>query len=739
MQEGEIKEMNNIMIEVIKPKKHNNTINIIINNKQICLTALSYEQQINLSSNINNLALQLTKGKVEKETIDNLNYRNVLELSFFIFDTLTQKMLANEYERMLNENDIFNDTVYRFMNKFFDTSTIPPNKYKKYFLKEMDTINDKILRKIIQEVLERKLSFSDYYPNLNLRKLINILMNEHKQELIEYINFCCKEFTHNRDIITLVGLKARTITPSYGYKIEDTEFNQLLCDAVSKEYTIQKKALLESNNKEYEKDIWTLYDLDGITIVKRTFKFNLIKPYLLREEIKNFVKHNLKCRRAFIESSLDLMIPILSIITDRYPNVQCFSDIDRGYIDDAITILETTPLSISKKNNIAKVYKPSTIRKMIQTCGLAVEFLQKNKIKSIPTPRYNFFKDYTFPNMRGIEKKTDVIPEYIIDKIDEHSDELMPDIKLIYDIFRNTGLRAKEVLFLQEGCVEEIDDENLAFIKYIPYKILRQLRLKGLKDTSTMLVPKNVAELINIQAERTKELRKKYNTKFIFIVESNNGTKANVRSDNGIRAAVNKLIKDNNIIDKDGVLWNFTTRQFRKTLVSIMIENNATTQEISYWLGHLSSRTERDYYEEFEKNKLAKLNTEFFKNKFEVILNKNDINEFTEEERKCLYIDFLLGYRKVELGYCIKKISDGPCGRDIGGITCANCNKLCTGKAYLPEWEALRDSAMKIVNNMIDIYKKEGISNYNEFREFQQEMHYLNIYQNVIDKINKNA
>ena len=43
---------------------------------------------------------------------------------------------------------------------------------------------------------------------------------------------------------------------------------------------------------------------------------------------------------------------------------------------------------------------------------------------------------------------------------------------------------------------------------------------------------------------------------------------------------INKLIYKYEICDDSGELWNFTSRQCRKTLVVNMIENGATTMEL---------------------------------------------------------------------------------------------------------------------------------------------------------------
>ena len=182
-------------------------------------------------------------------------------------------------------------------------------------------------------------------------------------------------------------------------------------------------------------------------------------------------------------------------------------------------------------------------------------------------------------------------------------------------------------------------------------------------------------------------------------------------------------------------MWHFTSRQFRKTIAVKLIENGATTAELAYWLGHLCSDTAAKYYAEVRKMKLAELNTRFFLEKFELIISNEQLENYTEEERKLLYADFRLEQRRVEFGFCMIKAADGPCQNRNSLYNCINCRNLCTGKQYLPYWLELLEQQKLVVEKLISTYMAEGISDYTNYTEYRQEFRLLNGYGNIVKAI----
>lgn len=132
---------------------------------------------------------------------------------------------------------------------------------------------------------------------------------------------------------------------------------------------------------------------------------------------------------------------------------------------------------------------------------------------------------------------------------------------------------------------------------------------------------------------------------------------------------------------------------------------------------------------------MAELNTDFFKKQFELTIGLENLKEFTEEERRELYVDFRLGYRFVEYGQCTKHFSEKPCSKISGNITCAGCPKCSTGKIYLPKWLELLKKQEEFVNDLIKNYNNSGYTDYKDFTEYKREIYFLELYRDVVKKL----
>jgi len=386
--------------------------------------------------------------------------------------------------------------------------------------------------------------------------------------------------------------------------------------------------------------------------------------------------------------------------------------------------------------NIANCMKKrQTLVEMVNIVDFLILNKEKLDLKS-PVPVNNCFAHVSFHNVDNMRKHTDIIPDKVADAIYSEIEYLNPRFRLMYRIFMNTGLRLKEVVYLTADCLEPTQYENVKYLRYIPYKVLSARRRRGLPDYKKIPVPQYLADEIQQRIEESEGLREEYQSQYIFINKAKGCTVA-VPHGRNFSAAVNRLISKYGIKDDTGSIWNFSSRQLRKTLVSEMIENGATTTEVAYWLGHMSERTTREYYEEIKKMKLADLNAEFFSREFDVVMKKEHADKFSPEEKRALYIDFKLNYRRVELGYCMKHYSESPCSNLSGRTKCAVCPNLCTGRKYLKEWLELLNSQKGIVKELEGLYASKNIGDYTEFKEYQIEIYLLNIYQNVVDMIEK--
>jgi integrase len=632
------------------------------------------------------------------------------------------------FEVMLeNESIVINYGFKSILQKIDDKQCFSEIFEEEYFGFWTEKVKFHLLNKIDLIAVSQKIGISD---------TIKCCIDLSPQLTIDYIGEFAKHFTERRELITAEKLHISIfglLTSAYSdyYK---RVFSEIIQSVVTTEVKLQKVKFLAENHLQLkmESDKWIMYSKHGPSIYFKTHDFSVIHSLSIRQEVKYYVKQVLGISKE-VKSGLEQRIAIaMNLITERNPYVKYFADISEADVSVLRFALENDfGVQSNKKSSVV------TISGIFQCCNIVMNYLmgdQRDENIRSPKPHYNPFNKYVFRNLSQYHTNTSIIPETVIEEIEKHLSELNLTHQLYYKIFSNTGMRSSEVLFLEEDCIEKCKYDNLAQLKYKPNKIIAARRKRGIGDYHRILIPLRLADQIKKQIKVSAGLREKCNLPYIFLNEHpNDETKMFcVRS---FVKAINRLIKKHNICEYDGTVWHFTNRQCRKTIAVTLIENGATIEELAYWLGHLSRATSANYYAEVRKMKLAELNTEFFRKKFDLLLSKSQLEAFSEEERKLLYIDFRLKQRRVEFGFCLKKITEEGCKSRNSIYNCINCKNLCTGKKYLSYWKDMLSDQQKVIDNLLEVYCKNNIKNYEGFKEYRQEKKLLESYQNIIGLI----
>lgn len=477
-----------------------------------------------------------------------------------------------------------------------------------------------------------------------------------------------------------------------------------------------KKSLILNNN------IWIVHFVNGLSLHSMKVDFNRIKNEQLRREIKIFLFYDYNSANplATYRKFTDIMRG-LEVIQEKFKPKK-ISDIDLIQVLYMYQYLE-------KEGRYSVVTIKKTISNLSQ---VSIYYLDMNGYKDRPSK--NVFKAINMRNVDSMSKNTEFIPDVIIEQLNNYISELDLIYRLMYELYSYTGLRPKEVVQLENDCFNDDRGEHPGYVKmkYIPHKIKKARRMRGLSDYAITYIPEELALKIKAFIAGNKEICSAYDINYVFTRRTHAGVFLPKTRD--FCLAINKIIKKHSICDLEGDIWNFTSKQTRKTVAVNLIEN-ATPQEVANQLGHLDVRTTEKYYLEVKMAKLAEMNSEFFKNKFEVSVGKENLSLYSEEERRQLYVDFCLSKRDVELGKCTKHISEGVCGKREGASNCAVCAKLCTGKKYLSKWTELKESQIKIIIELKRIYKDNSIENYHEFIEYKKELFLYERYSSVVDAI----
>ena len=505
----------------------------------------------------------------------------------------------------------------------------------------------------------------------------------------------------------------------------DPTFKEMLLKTVEQERIIQRKLFVTGNSAEVTpyRDVWKLYEPYGNVLRLKRIDFTAIKRPSLRSEVKCYFCYLFEQRGKVYVPLFDACKQAINTLADIAPEVIYFADITEGHIRALVLALET--MKKDDGETLSQYYIAKSVNSLKRIMCYLMSAERDTRIRA-PRPHTNPFDIVTFHNLRQFNTPTEIIPEEVVEQLDLHREELPPQYRLLYDLFMNTGLRLKEVYFLEEDCIEE---------SRYP-KTLSARRRHGAGDYHRIMIPKDVADRLSQYIIEDADERKTAGTSYIFRSRRLGYEKAVIDSQPFVKC-IRGIIKKYDICDENGERWHFTIRQFRKTLSVRLIENGATTVELAYWLGHLCSDTAAKYYAEVRKKKLAELNTGFFRKKFELIMTGEQLENYTEEERRLLYTDFCLGQRRVELGFCVRKVTDGPCTNRCSLYNCVDCRNLCTGKQYLPYWKGLLQEQEKLLDRLAEVYKSERITDYSGYLEYKQEYRLLESYRSVVNMIEK--
>lgn len=578
-------------------------------------------------------------------------------------------------------------------------------------------------------LMEQGLSLADAAKRVGDVRISKYLMQIPAQTEC-YLKQLAAVYTARRELISLTKVSTFILgsTSRTNFAGVSPGFSELISRVVTEEIEIQRVKFLAEHRKEMSlpKDVWLLYQKHGAGLKQLTVDFTVVKQVSLRNELKHFLENRFTHGFRASDRMFISLFDAINRLCKLNPQIRYFADID--YTD-------VKNLHLAMEQELTQ----SQIMTLISALKTLFAYLCSDENDSnAPKPHANPLARLRFVNANDYHENTPYIPDIVLTALSERLNELSEVDRLVFYIFSETGMRAKEIAFLEADCLEKAryGDGETVMLKFISYKTLKARRHNGLDDYQHIYISKSLAAKIRKQINASKALRNEHNLPYIFL-HQRKGYKATMFDVQYFIVKINSLIQKYNIRDESGQPWNFTSRQCRKTLAVNMIYNGATTAELTYALGHLNQATAARYYTEVKKQRLAELTTEFFRDTFDVKLSSEQLAVFSEEERRMLYVDFRLGNRRVELGFCTRKLCEGACKSRSRTVHCANCPQLCTGIKYLSYWSKLLESQRECIHALVVGYCDAEIEGYEEFIEFQQEQRLLVAYENIVAELEK--
>jgi len=514
---------------------------------------------------------------------------------------------------------------------------------------------------------------------------------------------------------------------------------------IAAELRRQVVALPNSNDAEMARnsDCWTMFWAEGgekgLTVRSAKYDFSLIKSPYFRSALKYYLRENRwrKRRKSFRSENNITMLPrVFNYLSDEL-GVVTPAGIQQTHVRQLLQYLCTEALSEKGKSLTL-----SSIRSHFKPLNMMFDWLVRPDVKPPAGQQKvvrNLFRAVSFKHEERFSKSTDYIPEEVVRQLMLHRAELPPIVNRCLTVMMETGLRFQNCVLLEEGCLAYDADIEMHVLRFVDYKVLKNRLKRGMSPYHQIGIKNldTVAAIFEQEAE-SADLRELAGTKHFFVRNhSEQSTKVNILSATGFLVPIRQLIAKHQITDHDGHLWHFTGHQCRKTVAVTMIDNDASPIEVRNFLGHLDQKTTDAHYSEVSKKRLAELNHEFFEKKFKTKVSEEQLAKFSEKERWILYSEFALGYRDVELGKCIKHVSEGPCGKRKGQTNCATCSRICTGPQFEPKWRKLVEDAERDIAEMKEAYRKHRIPelDYRKYVEYKKKCGELAAYLSGLDKI----
>lgn len=427
----------------------------------------------------------------------------------------------------------------------------------------------------------------------------------------------------------------------------------------------------------------------------------------------------------FNVQNIVLSVDACRFFMERY-RLSCFSEITTSHIALFIHHLE-----------VEKKYSVLTLKNYITALRFAFDTLIKSKNVYYFKPVLNPARTISLPNVPNFVNNTPHIPEEVLRELDVYIAEADEETQLAYEIMMQTGWRFGDIAALSDECVTLInDDEGIAEICVETPKTAEKRESKGYDRFIYGDISISLYNQILEYIDHTSSDRRAYDIHTLFYQIVNNQL-VSYKCERFNRR-IQKICNAHGLMTIEQEYWSVSSRQTRKTVAVHLISSGASLTSVQNQLGHMSPHTTEMYYAEVQRKTIAELNSEFFRQKFDVLMDEEKLKLFTEDERRILYIDFASNKRNVELGICSKHPSEGHCST-LGQSSCADCSKLCTGRKFLDKWKALQADSLALIEEYEATYQSLEIPEieYKEFIEYKQERHLYDKYTAVITAIEK--
>mgnify|MGYP001088534515 FL=1 len=497
-------------------------------------------------------------------------------------------------------------------------------------------------------------------------------------------------------------------------------------------------SLLTDTREEWDKDRWDvreLHDKYGIAYNKSRSDYHLdftkIEQENMRRQVKKYIKQRLLSKNNFSWGTagayLKYLPEFLSFVFSLEPIWDDLKGLKRSHMEQYIQLLH----QYAKSNLRRKDAHPERyIAEGLKIIGKFLEDIQKYEYDMAPKKHVRLL---LFPEDKPKRRKKSIdqiehIPEFVLEQLFTHINELHKDVIPVILVAFKTGLRISDVLGLTSDCLERLNG------KYSIVTDIEKTYVKGHR----IPIDEELANILAVLIHKSKENSNQDNNPegFIFI-RYRGARKGRPYSQGWVRNRVNEFAKEKNIVDENGNLFNIKTHKFRHTYAVKMLNSGVDILTVQELLAHASPEMTLRY---------AKLLDDTKRKAFESVINQGvfsfDLNGEVQEIKagedipqdilQALWQDHKLNAMDNPYGTCHARLKGNcphmeapPCLTCNGG---SPCKDLAIGFSELDVEKY--EMHVKTTSRAVEIAKQHG-------RDDMVEKHERNLqrYQGILGNI----
>lgn len=339
--------------------------------------------------------------------------------------------------------------------------------------------------------------------------------------------------------------------------------------------------------EEWEKDGWDVRNLEkyGITYNKTAVSYYMYFDYIyhpvLRACTKKYIRQKL-VNGAFAWNTAKMYMSYLpmffNLITELEPEWNDLRLLERSHILKYIEYLNTyIHANLSQSNANPEQYKNrglTIVHKFLSDIQL-----YEDSITPVRDVRTLIFQEDKPKIPKKAYDKTDYIPDFVLDQLFAHINDLHPDAVPVIWVMYKTGFRVSDALLLKQDCLLKLNG------KYWLETDIKKTFVKGHR----VPIDDKLAGIIARLIELSKQNSNQYNNPDGFIFARLSGSRrGRPIGQYLIREYLNSLAYIKNIVDEKGDLYHFTNHAFRHTYAVKLLNGGADIVTIQELMAHAS-------------------------------------------------------------------------------------------------------------------------------------------------------